>query len=189
MSNEVDAIVLAGGRGSRLGGRDKARLAAGGRSFLDISVDAVGAASRVVVVGPRRSLAREVLWTQESPPGGGPVAALEAGLELVAGQLVAVVAVDLPFLESGHIETLRAAASDRDGAIFVDAGGRDQPLAGVYRGAVLRRALERLPSVVGASMTALIGSLDLARVLETHAIRDCDTPDDVVAMNVDSSRR
>lgn len=46
-----DAIILAGGRGSRLGGVDKGALPVGGRALLDRVLDAARAAERVVVVG------------------------------------------------------------------------------------------------------------------------------------------
>ena len=51
-----------------------------GKPLLEHVLDAVTAASDVVVVGPRRDGIRDVRWTCEQPPGGGPVAALTAGL-------------------------------------------------------------------------------------------------------------
>jgi len=60
------AVILAGGRGRRLGGVDKPALRIGEHSLLDIAIDAVsGAVNRpiIVVVGPSRELSR---WR---PPG------------------------------------------------------------------------------------------------------------------------
>lgn len=181
----MEAIVLAGGRGLRLGGRDKAALALGGTSFLERAIDAVAGAERVIVVGPRREVPRDVVWARESPAGGGPVAGIDAGLSLVAADLVAVVAVDLPLLQPSHFDRLARAACGRDGAIFVDAGGRDQPLAGVYSTAAFRNALERLPATWGASVSAVVAALDLARITESRAVRDCDTPEDVAAVGAE----
>jgi molybdopterin-guanine dinucleotide biosynthesis protein A len=181
----MDAIVLAGGRGVRLGGRDKASLVLGGMTFLELALAAVTAAERIVVVGPRRRLATPVVWAREKPPGGGPVAALDAGLRHVTAERVAVVAVDLPFLRREHLEMLSRAAAGREGAIFVDEHGHDQPLAGVYTSAALRRALDRLPQASGASMRTVVQDLDLARVAGTEWVRDCDTQDDIAAMGVE----
>uniref|UniRef100_UPI0039EF6021 molybdenum cofactor guanylyltransferase n=1 Tax=Sinomonas sp. G460-2 TaxID=3393464 RepID=UPI0039EF6021 len=47
-----DAIVLAGGRSSRLGGYPKPRLVYEGVTLLDRALGAVSAARRVAVVGP-----------------------------------------------------------------------------------------------------------------------------------------
>ncbi|MGB3830051.1 MAG: NTP transferase domain-containing protein, partial [Ornithinimicrobium sp.] len=82
MTSEVAfaAVVLAGGQGTRLGGTDKALLDVGGASLLSRVLDAVNAAERVVVVGPRRPGFEHVCWTAEEPSGGGPSAGIVAGM-------------------------------------------------------------------------------------------------------------
>lgn len=175
----MDAIVLAGGRATRLGGADKASVLVGGRALLDRVLDALAGAETVVVVGPERASPRAVKWVLEHPPGGGPVAAIAAALPLVSSETVAVVATDLPFLEASHVAALSASVQGHDGAIVIDAEGRIQPLAGVYRTSALRAAVARLGEVSGASVHSLTRSLDLARVEEDRAAIDCDTPEDV----------
>ncbi|MFD2394956.1 NTP transferase domain-containing protein [Dietzia aerolata] len=70
----VGAIVLTGGRASRLGGVDKARLAVGGRPMVETVLRAARAvATAVVTVGPGGD-------TREEPPHSGPVAGIAAGL-------------------------------------------------------------------------------------------------------------
>ncbi|HMA46864.1 MAG TPA: NTP transferase domain-containing protein, partial [Frankiaceae bacterium] len=128
-----DAVVLAGGRARRLGGADKPALEVGGRPLLDRVLGAVADAARLVVVGPCRPTARAVRWAREEPPGGGPAAALAAGLPLVTAEVVAVLAADLPFLSAELVAALRRSAAGADGALLVDPGGRDQVLAGVWR--------------------------------------------------------
>ncbi|MFE3016873.1 DUF6457 domain-containing protein [Streptomyces sp. NPDC059256] len=83
-TDAFDAIVLAGGRAQRLGGVDKPGLSVGGRTLLDRVLAACRGARRTVVVGGRRGTERPVVWAQENPPGGGPVAALDAGLRQLA---------------------------------------------------------------------------------------------------------
>ncbi|MEU4744233.1 NTP transferase domain-containing protein, partial [Actinosynnema sp. NPDC023658] len=58
------AVVLAGGRGSRLGGVDKASLVVDGRTLLDHVLDAVAAARQVIVVGPRKDDVTGVTWAR-----------------------------------------------------------------------------------------------------------------------------
>src|SRR5918999_830715 len=113
-----DAIVLAGGSGSRLGGIDKAAVVIDGSTMLDRVLDATREASTTVVVGPHHPTQRVVSWTRESPAGGGPVAGLAAGLALTSAEFVAVVAVDLPHLGPDDLAALAGAANDRDGAIL-----------------------------------------------------------------------
>lgn len=76
------AIVLAGGRASRMAGTDKIRADVGGQSVL-ARVLAACEGARIVVVGPPE-LADVVggagLLVREHPPFDGPVAACRAGL-------------------------------------------------------------------------------------------------------------
>jgi molybdopterin-guanine dinucleotide biosynthesis protein A len=175
----MDAIVLAGGRATRLGGLDKATVTLGGRTSLERVLAALDDAERIVVVGDRRDASADVVWTKEDPPGGGPVAAIAEGLRVTTAELVAVVAVDHPLLRNDDIAMLRQALHGRDGAILVDGHGRDQPLAGVYRSSRLRDAAGALPETAGASVRALVAGLDLARLVNERASLDCDTPEDV----------
>lgn len=177
-----DAIILAGGGARRLGGIDKAALVVRGRTLLDTVIDACTGAARVVVVGPRRRIAhpRTVRWVQESPPGGGPVAAIAAGLRVASAPTVVVLACDLPYLAAPAIGDLLACISawpERDGAIFVDAAGHDQPLVGAYRRAPLARALDGLaPPLAGVALRTLLNGLRLERLADESGVtRDCDT--------------
>jgi molybdopterin-guanine dinucleotide biosynthesis protein A len=114
---EVDAVVLAGGRASRLGGADKPALVVGERSLLaSVTAAAAAAGARVVVVvGPPRPglvlTAGRLRVVREDPPGSGPVPALRRGLAEVAAPWVLVLAADLPFIRAGHLTSLLAAAA------------------------------------------------------------------------------
>ncbi|MEU4170557.1 DUF6457 domain-containing protein [Streptomyces sp. NPDC026665] len=174
-----DAVVLAGGAARRLGGQDKPGVRVGGRTLLDRVLAACADATRTVVVAGPRPTARPVEWAREDPPGGGPVAALDAGLRHTTAPYVLVLSADLPFLEEKTVrrllDTLRSAgppgpahlpgashpapagpgvrAEDPgfriDGALLVDPEGRDQPLVAVYRADALRRELGVLAAAHG----------------------------------------
>ncbi|MGQ4377025.1 molybdenum cofactor guanylyltransferase, partial [Streptomyces sp. SAS_267] len=107
-----DAVVLAGGAARRLGGEDKPGVRVGGRTLLDRVLAACADATRTVVVAGPRPTARPVEWAREDPPGGGPLAALDAGLRHTAAPYVLVLSADLPFLEEKTVrrllDTLRA---------------------------------------------------------------------------------
>lgn len=178
-----DAVVLAGGAGRRLGGAAKPGLDVGGVTLLDRVVATLSRAGRLVVVGPERPTATPVVWAREQPPGGGPAAAVAAGLAAVEAPWVAVVAADLPFLRSGTVDALRAAAVGRDGALLVDDEGREQLLAGVWSTAALRAAAGRRSELAGCSMRVLLDGLSRAHVrVDADGPPDwldCDTPDDL----------
>ncbi|MFB6705907.1 NTP transferase domain-containing protein [Streptomyces sp. NPDC056333] len=183
-----DAIVLAGGAAKRLGGADKPAVRVGGRALLDRVLATCTDAATTVVVGGRRPTTRAVTWTREEPQGGGPLAALDAGVRHTGAERVLVLSADLPFLGESTVEALLAAAArpDRDGALCVDQDGRDQPLVAVYRAEPLRRELALLATehggLAGLPLRLLTHELDLARVeAGPLASFDCDTWEDIAA--------
>ena len=183
----MDALILAGGRARRLGGADKPALQVGGRTLLDRVVEACAACSRTIVVGPARRTERDVITLREDPPGGGPVAALAAGLPEVLDDVVALLAADLPFLTSAVLAELASRlVAGVDGALLVDPDGRDQLLSGVWRTDSLRTAVAAVGPPEGQALRRLLQRLTVVRVPvgslppgTAHAWRDCDTPEDL----------
>lgn len=180
-----DAVVLAGGAARRLGGADKPGVRVGGRALLDRVLAACAGARTTIVVAAPRPTARPVRWAHEEPAGGGPVAALEAGLRLTTAEYAVVLSADLPFLEQSAVQRLLAALRDSgaDGTLLTDAAGRDQPLVAAYRTAPLRRELAALAAehggLTGLPLRRLTGALHLTRLPDPLASFDCDTWDDI----------
>ncbi|MCX5284487.1 NTP transferase domain-containing protein [Streptomyces sp. NBC_00198] len=111
-----DAVVLAGGSARRLGGADKPGVRVGGRALLDRVLAACVDAAVTVVVAEPRATARPVRWAREDPPGGGPVAALDAGLRHTTAPYVVVLSADLPFLDEKTVRRLLDALAGADAA-------------------------------------------------------------------------
>ncbi|MET0787872.1 MAG: NTP transferase domain-containing protein [Cellulomonas sp.] len=187
-----DAVVLAGGRGRRLGAPSKPEVVVGGRALLDHALAAVAAADRVVVVGPPDVARPGIPTVLEEPPDGGPVAGLAAGLAYLAPDgLVAVLACDVPRAGSALPALLAAArADDVDGARLVSADGHAQHLVAVYRSDALARALAALPEPRGAAMRRLVADLRLVDVPDTSgAAADADTWADVARLDAELGDR
>lgn len=184
-----DAVVLAGGRGRRLGGASKPDVVVAGRRLLDHALAATAGARDVVVVGPAEVAPPGVRVTREDPPGGGPAAGLAAGLAaLPAGApLVLVLACDLPRVADA-VPALLAAARGGDAAVLVDADGRRQTLAAVYRRDALDAALARVDAergLAGAPMRAVVDGLAVVPVLDPAGLgEDVDTWADVERADV-----
>jgi len=183
-----DAIVLAGGAAARLGGVDKPGIRIGGRTLLDRVLAACADASTTVVVGGRRPTARAVTWTREVPQGGGPLAALDAGVRCTSAEWVLVLSADLPFVGGSTAAALLDATADgrREGALCTDREGRDQPLVAVYGAEPLRRELALIAAehggLAGLPLRMLTSELNLARVQAGPlASFDCDTWEDIAS--------
>ncbi|WP_418958109.1 NTP transferase domain-containing protein [Streptomyces tritici] len=189
MTTSYDAIVLAGGAATRLGGADKPALSVGGRALLDRVLAGCRTAGRTVVVGEPRPTVRPVDWAREEPPGGGPLAALDAGLRRSGADLVLVLSADLPFLDEAMVRRLVDALAGDPGAdavLAVDADGRDQPLVAAYRSAPVRQLLDSVAEehggLAGLPLRRLTRGLRLARLAaDPLASFDCDTWEDLAA--------
>ena len=186
-AHAFDAVVLAGGRGTRLGGTDKPGLIVGGQTLLSAVVSAVtsAGADRIVVVGPERMGAGgRVRYAREDPPGRGPVAALACGLEQVSAPVIVLLAADLPFLRPAHVTRLvtALAAQQAPGVVLLDDSARLQWLVSGWLAAGLRGALDRYQ---GSSLGGLLGPLDPVLLPdetaagEPPAWLDCDTAGDL----------
>lgn len=184
-----DAVVLTGGRATRLGGVHKAGLLVGGESMGARVLAAVRDADRSVIVGPAVRGVPVDLVTREEPPGGGPVAALAAGMVAVRAPAVAVLGGDLPFLDAATVRDLRSALAAEPAAaaaLLVDADGRDQPLCAVWRTAELRAALREVGGPAGVALRAVLAAA--GPVVRWSVARDgpppwfdCDTEQDLTA--------
>lgn len=109
--SSTSAIILAGGRGQRLGGRDKARLPWRGRTLLQrLSVHLRTVAREVIVV---RARPRDALrlptgslraWDQQGSLG--PLSGLAAGLNRASGRWCLCVPVDCATLPNDLLAQL-----------------------------------------------------------------------------------
>lgn len=176
-------VVLAGGRASRVDGRDKALFRIRGVSLLEAAVSAVAACDETFIVGPRaaRPAFEGVRWIREDPPFAGPVAALSCALgHTDAGELV-VVPADLPgATEAVDLLLSKDLDADEDGIVLVDDAGFPQWLTARYRAAALRTAIASADST---SVRGVAARLRLRRLpAPASATHDVDTWDDLRAV-------
>jgi molybdopterin-guanine dinucleotide biosynthesis protein A len=177
--DELVVAVLAGGRGSRLGG-EKALVELGGRPLIERPLAAARAAGLDAVVVAKRGTALPYVptWIEPDEPSH-PLLGLITALE--HGPVVAV-ACDQPWLTP---ELLRALAEHDGPAIAVEREpfpGRYEPLqlpvlrAALAEEASLRATLGRLQPAVLAWRRAEVASVntreDLEAARETAAGRD-----------------
>ena len=190
---DLAAIVVGGGGGERLGGVSKPDLTLGGVRLIDRVCGAlleVCGAGCVAVVPPAVRVPDGVLRTLEDPPGGGPLAGIDAGLAALgapADVWVVVVSVDCPGIADVLAALLDEPLGDRcEGRIL--RGGVPEPfdqyLMGVYRVGALRRVIDeavaRRGNVRGMGVRRVLRALALERVdVSADVCRDVDTPEDV----------
>ena len=179
----LSAIVLAGGRGSRLG-TDKATAVVGGSTLVDAVVAAARTVtSEIIVAGPATAVPIGCIGVREEPAFSGPLAALEAALPHVTADRVLVLACDL--VRPAAVVALLTAANARaeDALVLRDPNGRAQWLAGNYDVAALRRAFAGLVGeTADRPIRAVTAELDIQWLdADTATTADIDTPADLAA--------
>ena len=134
------AVVLAGGRSSRMG-TAKASLEWHGSTLLRRTTGIVGRAVDgpvVVVRAPRQDLPAlpgDVLVVDDPVEGRGPLQGLAVGLGTLRekADVAFVCSTDLPFLHPAFVRRVVGALTEEWDVVLPRAGGFDQPLAAVYR--------------------------------------------------------
>ncbi len=139
----VAGLILAGGRGERLGGALKSELVVGGRRLLDRVAARLGGCDPLLVAHGRADPALLHLEPGMIPvpdlPGDymGPLAGLAGAIAHLAGApdravLLACAAVDAPFLPEGYVEWLVDGLGAHDAAI-ASYGGQPYPTNSIWR--------------------------------------------------------
>lgn len=182
MTAALTGAVLAGGRGSRMGGISKASVELGGEALIAPPLAALAAVcARVAVVcKPDTRLpplpAGVGRWEEPVRPRHPLVGILHA-LERAGGPVL-VCAADMPFVTAEACRAVVAAASE-GGLAVAAAGGRIEPLLAVYPPAALP-ALRAAPE--GARLTATVEALGPVRVpLAVAVVRSVNTGAELAA--------
>ncbi|MGG7607114.1 molybdopterin molybdotransferase MoeA [Massilia sp. BKSP1R2A-1] len=132
----ITGLILAGGRGSRMGNVDKGLQPFRGTTMAQHVLERLAPQVGSVIINANRNLEswrvfNVPVWPDETPDFAGPLAGLEAGLRHCATPWLLAAPCDSPFLPGDLAERLAAAveAEDADLAFAVtrEPGMRPQP--------------------------------------------------------------
>ena len=131
----ITAAILAGGAGTRLGGRDKGLELLGGKPLICRVIDAVRGQADTVLICANRNAGRyaefAAVCSDELPGFRGPLAGIAAALSRCATSWLLTVPVDCPNLPHDLALRLCAGLGDRRAAVASDGRAR-QPLFALY---------------------------------------------------------
>jgi molybdopterin-guanine dinucleotide biosynthesis protein A len=185
MNREITALVLAGGKSSRMG-RDKTMLPLAGQTMLTRACEFGRAVCGTVLVAVGSAdhfdaLPDGCVAVCDAEPGLGPLAGLCAGLAAARTEFALVYAVDMPFLSAEAVQQLADGIGSADVCLF-RSHGKVEPLFALYRCGCLPTAQACLFGGV-RRMRDLIERLD-AVVLdapEDTLFQNCNTPEEYEA--------
>ncbi len=182
----VVGVVLAGGRGRRIGG-DKATVELRGVALLHYPLRALSAVTEVQAVVAKRetrlpALPAEVaIWHEPDAPRH-PLTGIVHALRSAGGRSVLCCAVDLPLLDAATLRRLRDAdPGGRRACVVPRADGRLQPLCALWH----PRALERLEALTPGRMDGAVAVLDALEVAfaDPRPFANVNAPGDLVALS------
>jgi molybdenum cofactor guanylyltransferase len=131
---QITAVILAGGRGRRMGGADKGLVEFNGRPLIAHVIDALAPQARSLMINANRNLVRYQQFgypviADSITDYQGPLAGFLAAMEVVETPYIVTVPCDGPLLTDTLIERL-VAARERESAEIAVAhdGQRMQPV-------------------------------------------------------------
>jgi len=131
--HSVSCIVLAGGRGRRLG-TDKAFLKIGGRVLIEGIVEKMARIGDEVIIvtnSPQRYSHLEARLVGDIYPGRGALGGIYSGLRAARSDHSLVVACDMPFLDLRLLRYMILLSPGQD-VVIPRVGGLTEPLHAIY---------------------------------------------------------
>ncbi|MBW8900825.1 MAG: molybdenum cofactor guanylyltransferase MobA, partial [Massilia sp.] len=191
----ISGLILAGGRGTRMGSVDKGLQPFRGSTMVAHVLERLAPQVAAVAINANQNLDAYrafglPVWPDETPGFAGPLAGLEAGLRHCASEFLLSAPCDSPFLPSDLADRLAAAlhAESADVAIAVtqEAGMRRQPhpVFCLMKTALLP-ILSNYLAEGGRRMDGWYAGLQVAEVLfDADAFRNINTLDELRGLDM-----
>ena len=160
--SNIAVVILAGGRGSRIGG-GKPQLRLGDATLIDRALAQAAQWSDVIAVASPANARLEIgshPLIEDDPELDGPLGGLAAALRFARDNRAAfmqTIPVDTPFLPEDLLQRLRAEIGGC-GAAIPSSGGRLHSVCGLWRASTL----DHLPAYAATGRRALLGLADAA---------------------------
>jgi molybdopterin-guanine dinucleotide biosynthesis protein A len=190
MLPKTAAVILAGGRGERLGGTVKANIEIGGIRLIERVLGMLEGARPVLVARGDFSDAELALplgtIAVADTGGGGPLAGVAGAVEWLQAQpdvpsFLLSVAVDTPFLPRDFLAASLARIGKAD-AVVAQFDGQDYPTNALWRIAAVRSAISEVSSLKGLIAAVSSRVLDWTSRGGENPFANVNTPDELAAL-------
>jgi molybdenum cofactor guanylyltransferase len=177
----ITGLVLAGGKGTRMGGVDKGLQPLRGKAMVEWVLARLAPQVSEVIVNANQNIASYEKYGYRVVPdeiGGfaGPLAGLHAGLKAAAHPLVITVPCDSPFLPSDLVSRLEKSLGENQLAV-AKTGAQPHPVFSLMKRQV-RESLEAFLAAGGRKIDAWYAALKVVEVSfddEADAFRNINT--------------
>ena len=139
----ITAVILAGGRATRMGGIDKRELVIDGRTIFERQLAVLRPRVAEILVSSPRELP-DFRTVRDAIPDAGPLAGIAAGLAAARTEWLLVIAGDMPHVTGELVDAMLAARADPIDAVGIRVGGLPEPLLSLLRVATCTPAVNAL---------------------------------------------
>ena len=185
---DTTGIVIAGGRSTRFGDREKALAEVAGVPMLRRVVDTLSTIADEVVVNCRRDqrdafeaallgVETDVRFAIDKTPDEGPLSGLSTAFTAVDTDFAIALGCDMPLAEKAALSALLARITPADDAVVPQTDAGPEPLHGIYRVA---------PTAGAASATLADGQRSLRALLDRLSVREVPVGERVSSRSVTS---
>lgn len=133
---QIDGVILAGGKSSRMNGNYKGNLIYDNETFVEKIISELGKMTKQIWISYGEEMHDSYEGcriVQDEYPGCGPLSGLHAGLKKCDSEFALVAACDMPFLQIELYQYLfRFLEAQYDGVVPI-IEGKMHPLAAIYR--------------------------------------------------------
>jgi len=135
------AIILAGGKGKRMGYREKALMAINGKPLISYVIESLEKVVDNIIISVRDKAQGKLLdsvlpgytYAFDEYENTGPLAGILSGLTVCTDDFCFIAACDMPFINENVIKLLFTSGEDHDAAIPRWEDGFLEPLHAVYK--------------------------------------------------------
>lgn len=172
--DQVTALILAGGKATRLGGIDKREIVVDGRTIFARQVEALSPCVAEIIVSSPRAIDGH-RCVADPVAGAGPIAGIAAGLAAATTPWLFVVAGDMPHIHRAFVEFVLSRGDAACDAVGIRNGGLPEPLCTLLRIAAWRAIVnERLRAGQLKASALLTETAARVRWIEDAELRAID---------------
>ncbi|MBP1909473.1 molybdenum cofactor guanylyltransferase [Methanolobus bombayensis] len=176
------SLLLAGGLGTRMNGREKALMMFENNTLLERSLSVLDDVSDEVIISLRdeeqvhefSSYLHNRKVVTDRIKNTGPLAGMLSGFERAYGEYVFTVACDMPYLNRALIDMMFNMVGEHDALIPISEYGTKEPLHAVYKRDTMLEAIENALNEGNRSILSPVSFLDNVIYLESEIIRTID---------------
>lgn len=185
----ICAVILAGGRGSRLGGVDKGLLRFEGEPLAARLVSQLATQSDEILISANRNQHHYRAWAKvvadHDPTHQGPLAGMQAALQATTAQWICTLPCDSPTIPRDYVQRMLTAAT-RARLVLAHDGESLQPVhALIHRS--LASSLDRYLAEGGAKVRAWAKATGFETAdfaADASLFRNANTPEDAHSMRL-----